>query len=62
MRYVYADPRGCACLYVGTEAQYQEYQRLELEKQLADERLSAAQEYRNAATMWGDGWGPWPWF
>lgn len=62
MRYVYADPRGCGCLYVGTEAQYQEYQRLELEKQLADERLSAAQEYRNAATMWGDGWGPWPWF
>jgi hypothetical protein len=62
MRYVYADPRGCGCLYEGTEAQYQEYQRLELEKQLADERLSAAQEYRNAATMWGDGWGPWPWF
>jgi capsule polysaccharide export protein KpsE/RkpR len=47
---------------VGTEAQYQEYQRLELEKQLADERLSAAQQYRNAATMWGEGWGPWPWF
>jgi hypothetical protein len=63
MRYVYADPRGCGCLYVGTEGQYQEYQRLEFEKQLADERLRAAWEYRTAVTIWGDNtWGPWPWF
>jgi len=61
MRYVYADPRGCGCLYVGTEGQYQEYQRLEFEKQLADERLSAAWEYRNATMGWGGQWGPWPW-
>ena len=61
MRYVYADTR-CGCLYMGTESQYQEYQRLELEKQLADERLGAAKEYRNAVTTWGGAWGPWPWF
>jgi len=62
MRYVYADPRGCGCLYEGTEGQYQEYRRLEFEKQLADERLSAAWEYRNATMGWGGEWGPWPWF
>ena len=60
--YVYADPEVCRCLYVGTEPQYQEYQRLALQKQLADENLMAAQNFLSGATMnWG-GWGPWPWF
>src|SRR5262249_9715407 len=36
--YIYADPDVCNCLYVGTETQYQEYQRLLLKKELADER------------------------
>lgn len=59
--YVYADPDVCRCLYVGTEPQYQEYQRLALRKQLADEELIAAQNYLNATVNWGL-WGPWPWF
>jgi len=60
--YVYADPEACRCLYVGTEPQYQEYQRLALQKRLADEELMAAQDYVSGATVnWGL-WGPWPWF
>jgi hypothetical protein len=60
--YVYADPEACRCLYVGTESQYQEYQRLVLEQRRADEELMAAQENLNAATLdWGI-WDPWPWF
>jgi hypothetical protein len=61
MDYVYADPEGCGCLYVGTEGQYQEYQRLAFQKELADKQLRAAREYSNAVTTWGT-WGPWPWF
>lgn len=59
--YIYADPEVCRCLYVGTEPQYQEYQRLALQKRLADEELMAAQNNLNAAMNWGL-WGPWPWF
>jgi len=50
--YIYADPDVCNCLYVGTETQYQEYQRLLLNKELADERL-------DTSTNWGL-WGPGP--
>jgi len=46
--YVYADPDVCNCVYTGTEPQYQEYQRLRLQKELADERLDASRS-----------WGPW---
>jgi len=59
--YVYADPDACRCLYVGTEAQYQEYQRLVLAQRRADEELMAAQENLNATLNWGI-WDPWPWF
>jgi hypothetical protein len=55
--YVYADPGACRCLYVGTEAQYQQYQRFELQQELADKQLRAAQQYWDATTTWG----PWPW-
>jgi hypothetical protein len=51
--YAYADAEVCHCMYVGTESQYQAYERLVVEKKLADERLQAA-------TSWGP-WGPWAW-
>jgi hypothetical protein len=37
--YVYADPTNCACLYVGSPAQYQRYQQLARERELTDELL-----------------------
>jgi hypothetical protein len=49
----------CKRLYTGTEAQYQQFQRLALEKRLADEQLMAAQNNLSAAIDWGL-WGPWP--
>jgi hypothetical protein len=53
--YTFADPKNNV-LYVGQEPQYQEYKKLRYQKQLADEQLSTAEMYNDAA--WG-GWGPW---
>lgn len=56
-RYVYADPDVCRCLYVGSERQYQHYQtyqKLQIEKEIAEEQASAARW-----TVW-DRWS-WPW-
>lgn len=55
MYYTFADPKHNV-LYVGTESQYQEYRRLRLQKQMADEQLAAAQMNEDAA--W-NAWGPW---
>ena len=54
-QYVYADPETCRCLYVGDEKRYQRYQELSLQKQLNDERMSAARQ-----NYWGI-FGPWYW-
>lgn len=58
--FVYADADVCRCLYAGTEENYQEYQRLGLQKRLADEQLMAAQTNLYAPMEWG-AWGYWPW-
>jgi hypothetical protein len=59
-QYVYADPETCKCLYVGDEQSYQKYQKLSLQKKIADEQLSAAQANWDASMDW-EGWGPWGW-
>ena len=51
--YSYADPDYCQCLYVGGPTEYSAYQRLAVEKEIA-------QEQRDAAMDW-DMWGPWWW-
>ncbi len=56
--FVYPDPTNCNCLYVGSEANYDEYKRLALEKQIADEQVMAAEDAQDAAFDWGL-WGPW---
>ncbi len=57
IRYVYVDAQYCQCVYAGTETNYQEYQKLALQRQIALEEASAAQ----MDTMdWGM-WGPWGW-
>lgn len=45
--YEYPDAEACKCLYVGTEQQYREYQRLWRQKQRADDMLRAADESRD---------------
>jgi hypothetical protein len=58
--YMLADPYSCNCLYVGGPKQYQEYRRLALQKQIAEDKLMAAQAEEDAAMNWGL-WGPWWW-
>ena len=58
--YRYADPYSCDCLYVGDQQAYAEYERLALQKQIADERLEAAEAEESAAMDWTL-WGPWWW-
>ena len=61
--WVYADPLVCNCLYVGTPEDYQRYNRLKVERDIASDRLMAAQMMR--PPRWGlgpYGWGTWgPW-
>ena len=51
-RYVYADAEGCGCVYVGSEKNYDEYQKLSLKQEIAQDNLDASLD-------WGM-WGPWP--
>jgi len=58
---VYADATSCQCLYVGNEKAYQRYQKLAIEKNIAENQRMAAEMNENAAMNWGM-WGPWgPW-
>ena len=54
--YTFPDPKNNV-LYVGQEAQYQQYRKLRYQKQLADEQLETAQMNENAWGAWGV-WGP----
>jgi len=59
--YVYADAAGCGCLYTGTQAQYQAYQKLAAQARLAAEEITAARidESMNMGwEEWGEA-GPW---
>ena len=60
LQYAYADPYACHCLYVGDEAAYRQYQRLALEKKVADEERQAAMMDQAAAAEMDavDFWGP----
>ena len=55
--YVWADATLCQCLYIGNEAQYQEYAKLAMDQALARERRTAAEE-NEAAGLFSETWGP----
>lgn len=56
VRYVYADPLVCACLYVGDQAAFGRYRQEVFQRRLADEQAMTAQMNQN---VWDDGpWGP----
>ena len=59
VRYVYADPLVCGCLYVGDQAAYGRYRQAVFQRRLANEReMTAQMDQMN----WNDGpWGP-MWF
>ena len=56
VRYTFADPYKCRCLYVGGSKEYSAYQHLVTEQQIAQERIWAEEDAMN----WGL-WGPWYW-
>ena len=56
--FVWPDARFCQCLYLGNEAQYQEYSRLGFEQKLEREQITAAEE-KEAAALFDGPWGPW---
>jgi hypothetical protein len=53
-RYVYADAQDCKCVYVGDQRNYDEYQKLSVKQEIAEENLDASMD-------WGM-WGPWPYY
>ena len=56
--YVYADPKACACLYVGSQAAYGQYQKAMQAKNLLDQQQLNAFDYQDRDWDWG-AWGPW---
>jgi hypothetical protein len=61
MRYWFADPVYCQCLYVGNEDAYDRYQQLRLQQKVANEQEETAQLNESAASqeqmnfgLWGD--------
>lgn len=56
VRYVYADPLVCNCLYVGDQAAYGQYRQEMFQRRLADEQSMTAQMNQDS---WDEGpWGP----
>ncbi|GHE65558.1 hypothetical protein GCM10019059_26680 [Camelimonas fluminis] len=57
--FIFADPKGCNCIYVGSEASYQQFKALSVQRSIANQELMAAQLNQQAAwdyQTWG-GWG-----
>lgn len=59
--YTYADAEGCGCLMAGDEAAFQEFNRLAIEREIAEDYRRAYEARERAAMDWGY-WGPWPWW
>jgi len=59
--YVYADPNGCRCAYVGNEMAFEQYQGLVLKQTISQAKVSVTREDEDSMMSWGS-WGPsfWP--
>jgi hypothetical protein len=55
--YAYKDEKN-GVAYVGGESEYQRYQRLLVEQNIANQNMMAAQMQRDAAFGWYGAWGP----
>jgi hypothetical protein len=55
--YIYADATTCQCLYIGQDSNYQNFQQLQIQKNIAQEQQMSAEMNENAAMNWGI-WGP----
>ena len=59
--YVYKDEKA-GVAYIGREPEYQRYQGLAIQQQIAQERYMAAELERDAAWRWYGAWGPSLWW
>lgn len=59
--YVYADPDGCVCLYVGRDEEYQRLQQIAVEKQVSDQQMRVNDMAAEAQSGYGPGsyWNSW---
>lgn len=61
--FVYADAESCKCVFVGSQKNYQEYERLSIQQNVVNEQQATAadleMEQTNAEMNWGL-WGAWP--
>ena len=55
--YVYKDEKS-GLAYVGREQEYQQYQQLAIQQQIAQNQIAAAEMERAAAWQWYGAWGP----
>ena len=56
--YVYADAADCKCLYSGDQHSYDEFQKLQVQENVASQEMMAAEMNQQAAMNW-EMWGPW---
>jgi hypothetical protein len=56
--YVYADAADCQCLYTGDQANYDQFQKLQVQEDVAQQEMMAAEMNQQAAMNW-EMWGPW---
>lgn len=57
--FVYADATSCKCIYVGSEANYQAYQRLSIQQNIVNEQRATAEAAQASEMNW-NAWGAWP--
>ncbi len=57
--FVYADATSCKCIYVGSEANYQAYQRLSIQQNIVNEQRATAEAAQASEMNWNT-WGAWP--
>ncbi len=57
-QFLFADAQFCRCLYVGDEAAYQNYQRLSVQQQIADDNREAALDASMDSPWAYDWWSP----
>ena len=55
--YVYADATTCQCVYIGQDANYQNFQQLQVQKNIVQDQKMTAEMNEDAAMNWGM-WGP----
>jgi hypothetical protein len=56
--YVYADAADCKCLYTGDQRNYDQFEKLRVQEDVAQQEMMAAEMNQEAAMNW-EMWGPW---